>query len=151
MPGFLKRVCRDFENVEALESIFFAHVMSHLEYASDVWSPYYQKHSDDIEILGSEELLYALRRSVRKHSSLRLTSYESLCSWIGIDKLSRTRFNLGAMFVYDALTGRLYSPGLASKFDFEVNVPNNSLKETSFQLLTRHRSNYGLFEPVKDI
>lgn len=36
--GFVKRMCRDFRNLEALTSVFFAHVRSHLEYALTAWS-----------------------------------------------------------------------------------------------------------------
>lgn len=31
MLGFMKRICRDFKNVDALKSIYFAHVRSRLE------------------------------------------------------------------------------------------------------------------------
>lgn len=149
MLGFLKRVCRDFRNVEALKSVFFAHVRSHLEYASVVWSPYYQKHSDELESVQKNFLLYALRRTMKRDSDFRLPSYESRCSSIGMERLSRRRFSLGAMFVYDVLTGRVDSPDLASKF--EINAPIRSLRETSFMVLARHRSNYGLFEPVNNL
>lgn len=62
MLGFIKRICRDFRNVKALKSIFFAHVRSHLEYASVVWSPYYQVHNDSIESIQKKFLMYALRQ-----------------------------------------------------------------------------------------
>ena len=39
MLGFVKRMCRNFNNVDTLKSLYFAYVRSQLEYASVVWSP----------------------------------------------------------------------------------------------------------------
>lgn len=149
MLGFVKRVCRDFRNVEALKSVFFAHVRSHLEYASVVWSPYYQKYDDKLESIQKNFLIYALRRTVRRDADYRLPSYASRCESIGIESLSRRRINLGAKFVFDVLTGRVDSADLASRF--QVNDPTRALRNTSFLILARHRSNYGLYEPVNNL
>lgn len=149
MLGFVKRVCRDFRNVEALKSLYFAYVRSHLEYASLVWSPYYQSHIDSIESIQKDFLIYALRRTVRRGQDYRLPSYVSRCESIGLESLSRRRFNLAALFVYDILTGRVDSPELLDKF--KVNVPTRNFRNSRYLVLARHRSNYGLFEPVNNL
>lgn len=51
MLVFVKRICSEFRSVVALKSIYFVHVRTHLEYASDVWAPYYQRHNDKIEYI----------------------------------------------------------------------------------------------------
>lgn len=86
---------------------------------------------------------------MRRDAQYRLPSYTSRCDLIGIESLLRRRINLGAMFVFDVLTGRLDSPNLASKF--QINVPTRTLRNDSFLVLARHRSNYGLFEPVNNL
>ena len=122
---------------------------SHLEYASVVWSPYYQNHVDAIESIQKDFLIYALRRSVRRGTDYRLPSYVSRCESIGLESLSRRRFNLAAVFVFDVLYGRMDCPELLAKF--RVNVPARDLRGAGYLVLARHRSNYGLFEPVNNL
>lgn len=49
MLGFVFRVCKDFRSVSALKVVYFAHVRSHLEYCSQVWSPSKLFHIADLE------------------------------------------------------------------------------------------------------
>lgn len=149
MLGFMKRICNDFRNVAALKSIYFAHVRAHLEYASVVWSPYYQNYSDKIESIQKKFLIYALRRTVRRDESFRLPSYESRCESIKIESLSRRRFNLAAMFVFDILNGRVDSPSLRSKL--RINIPARALRNNEYLVIESHRVNYGLYEPINHI
>lgn len=146
MLGFLKTICKDFKSVEALKSVFFAHVRSRLEYASNVWSPYYQKDSDAIESIQKKCLIYALRRSVRRDENYRLSSYSSRCRSVGIESISRRRINLSVMFAFDVLSSRIDSPDVISKF--VVNAVDRPLRNVRYFTLDAHRSNYGIFEPV---
>ena len=149
MLGFLKRICKDFRNVEALKSVFFAHVRSHLEYASTVWSPYYQTHDDKIESIQKKFLIYALRRTVRRDSNYRLPPYAYRCDLVKIESLSRRRLNLCALFVFDILRGRVKAPGLSTML--RVNEPPRPLRDEDYFLLDHHKTNYGLFEPVTNM
>lgn len=49
MLGFMMRICKQFTNVQALKSVYFAHVRCYLEYASIVWHPYHLVHINKIE------------------------------------------------------------------------------------------------------
>lgn len=73
----------------------------------------------------------------------------SRCELVGIESLSRRRFNLSAMFVFDVLSGRVNCPQLLSKF--RVNEPLRTLRNADYLTLQRHRVNYGLFEPVNNM
>lgn len=137
MLGFMKRICKDFNIAKALKSIFFAHVRSHLEYASVVWFPFHQKHSDKIESIQKKFLIYALRRSVRRDDMYRLPSYVSRCESIGIE-----------MFVFDVLSRRINAPCLHSKF--RLNEPVRLLRNVNYLTLDNYRVNYGLFEPINN-
>lgn len=149
MLGFVKRICRDFRNIDALKSVYFAHVRSYLEYASVVWSPYYQDHSDRIESIQKKFLMYALRHTVRRDANHRLPPYISRCKSIGMETLFRRRLNLSAMFVFDVLRERINSPSLSLKI--RLNEPERSLRSVDYLLLDRHRTNYGLFEPITNV
>ena len=50
MLGFVMRICKEFKDIQALKSIYFAHVRSFLEYVSVVWHPY---HDTQIDRIGS--------------------------------------------------------------------------------------------------
>lgn len=140
MPRFSER---------ALKSVYFAHVRSYLEYGSDVWSPYYQLHSDRIESIQKKFLMYALRHTVRRDDNHRLPTYVDRCKSIGFESLLRRRLNLSALFVFDSLRGRVDAPTLASKL--RRNESLRSLRNDSFWSLAGHRTNYGQFEPVNDM
>lgn len=49
MLGFVIRNSRDFRNIDAIKSLYFAYVRSVLEYGSVVWSPIYSVHIDRLE------------------------------------------------------------------------------------------------------
>ena len=61
MFGFIKRNCRDFCDLLTLKSLYVAFVRSTLEYACQVWSPFNKFHSDRIESVQKQFVLYALR------------------------------------------------------------------------------------------
>ena len=49
MLGFVFWICSDFDDVHLMEILYFAHVCSHLEYASFVWYPNYIVYIERIE------------------------------------------------------------------------------------------------------
>ncbi|KAJ3640988.1 hypothetical protein Zmor_027519 [Zophobas morio] len=60
--GFLMRVSRFFDNPQLIKSLYFAFIVSKLEYASVVWSPYYLRH---------ELILERVQRRFMKFLSLK--------------------------------------------------------------------------------
>ena len=53
------------------------------------------------------------------------------------------------MFAFNVLRGRMNSPCLSLKL--RLNEPVRLLRREDFLLLDRHRTNYGLFEPVTNV
>lgn len=62
MLGFVKRICKQFTNIQALKSIYFAYVRSYLEYASVVWHPYQLIHISRIESIQKKFLNVRLKK-----------------------------------------------------------------------------------------
>jgi len=149
MLGFMKRVCYEFRNVQALKSIFFAHVRSHLEYAATVWFPYSSTFRAKIESVQKQFLIYALRRSVRRDSNYRLPPYLSRCASIGIETLARRRINQCVFFVYDLLNGHIDSSELMDLFVISPSARN--LRYANFLRVIRYRTNYGYYEPINNM
>lgn len=49
MLGYLIRTCRDFRNVNAIKTVYYAYVRSHLEYCSQIWNPSQSNHTQLLE------------------------------------------------------------------------------------------------------
>lgn len=149
MLGFVKRICRQFTDVRALKSVYFAHVRSHLEYASVVWHPHQFTLIDRIESIQRKFLIYALRRSVQRDQNYRLPPYLQRCKSIGIEPLWRRRIYLNVMFVFDLLRHRINAPELMSRV--QLKVPSRALRDSDFFVVNYHRTDYGQHEPVNSI
>lgn len=149
MLGFVKRICKEFTNMQALKSVYFTLVRSCLEYASVVWHPYQLVHMNKIESIQKKFLMYALRRTVRRDRNYRLPSYLDRCASINIEPLWRRRINLNILFVYDLLSGRIKSPALLSLVRF--NNPVRTFRRTELLVVDFHRTDYGQHEPMNNI
>lgn len=149
MLGFVKRICKQFTNIHALKSVYFAHVRSYLEYASVVWHPHQFIHISRIESIQKKFLMYALRRTVHRDHNYRLPNYLERCASIEIEPLWRRRINLNVMYVFDLLRGRINSPNLASKIRF--NNPVREFRVNEFLVVDFHRTDYGQHEPMNSI
>ena len=76
--GFLFRVTKNFRNIHCLKALYCAIVRSILEYASLVWSPYYQNGISRLESVQKKFFRFALR-NLPWNNPVYLTPYESLC------------------------------------------------------------------------
>lgn len=144
MLGFVKRICYNFNNIDCLKSIFFAHVRSHLEFACVVWSPDYDVHVTRIESIQKQFVLFALRRSVQRHNYV-LPSYSFRCNILKIRSLSVRRDDISIMFVFDILTNKINSPDTLGKLN--LLVPNRSLRSSVMFRIPFCRTNYSRSEP----
>lgn len=148
MLGFIKRICCKFVDPYTLVSIYNAHVRSHLEYASIVWYPNYVTHVGKLESIQKRFIRYALRR-LQWRDPIVLPPYENRCRLLNIETLSRRREIAGASFIFDLLSGRINSPALLGKINF--NAPVRSLRNHQFLNPDFHRTNYGQSEPVTNL
>ena len=150
MLGFLKRICYDFHNVRALTSVYNAHVRSHLEYASVLWNPSYDVHSDKIESVQKQYVIYALRRTIRRDSDYKLPPYSDRCSSLDLETLARRRTNSCIFFVFDLLTKYIDSPQLYDILQSIRNVPSHTYNFRVMDIFRNvfHRTNYGSSEPI---
>jgi hypothetical protein len=147
--GFMKRICRQFDDPYCLKSIYCALIRSVLEYGSTVWSPGYAVHADRIESIQKKFLLYALRHLGWRGNTFVLPPYEDRCRLIALQTLSNRRTLSALMFTFDILTNRKNAPDLLSMFDF--NIPPRSLRVSNFFRVSQHRTNYGLFSPISNL
>lgn len=145
MLGFVKRICVDFTNLAALRSIYCAHVRSHLEFASVVWSPHYRSYCDRIESIQKKFIIYALRNLVVRNN-FALPPYLERCVRLNLETLERRRVNASIFLMFDLLMGFIDAPNLLSLVDFYA--PRRRLRETSLLRPCYHRTDYGRNEPM---
>lgn len=120
MLGFVKRVCRDFTSNKALTSVYIAHVRSHLEYASIVWNPNQITHSNRIESVQKQFILFALRRQYPRRNYDALPSYTFRCDILTLPVLSVRRNLSYVLFIYDILSGKVDACDIISELNFFI-------------------------------
>ncbi len=92
-----------------------------LEYGSVVWNPNYQIHSDKLESVQKQFLLFALAH-FRWDSRVSLPSYTSRLKLINLPTLSSRREMLGIIFLMKILNGTVCSSFLLSEIKFNIPI-----------------------------
>ena len=148
MLGFIKRCCREFSDPYVLKSLYCAFVRSQLEYASVVWNPYYDEHSNSVESVQKRFVLYALRK-LGWTEGFQLPPYMHRCQLINLESLKHRREIASVLFIFDLLSNRIDAPNLLSLIDF--SVPSRRLRNPCFLRMGLHRTNYGKYDPLKNM
>lgn len=148
MLGFIKRNCKDFHDPLTLKALYVAFVRSILEYASPVWSPFYGCHSERIESVQKQFILYALRRLPHDRvNQYFLPPYQDRCNLLGLQRLNHRRDVASVIFVHDTLNSRVDCADLLSRFNISVAARCLRRRE-HFLHIGPIPSNHGLSEPV---
>lgn len=145
MLGFIKRMCSNMDCPYALKSLYCAFVRSKLEYAAIVWQPHYRIHSNRIESIQKQFVLYALRK-LGWTDRFALPPYLDRLQLINLESLARRRFNSSVFFVFDLLHGFANAPNLKSLLRHYNSTRN--LRSAYILRPEIRRTNYGLYEPI---
>jgi len=143
MLGFLFRTCKYFRNYDALKSIYFSLVRSHVEFSSIVWSPQYNVHSERIEKVQRKFTRVVYRKLFNTNQDL---SYDERCRLLQVQPLHARRSISSACFMFDLLLGQIDSSNLLSKLNFTTN--NLNIRNRKFIQPRFHRTNYGCHNPL---
>ena len=111
MLGFIRRTLKDFHDVHVYKILYNAHVRSHLDYCSSVWSPKAKTMVTKLE--GVQ------KRFVRQlcfHTKIRYesTDYVKLCSYFRLSTLESRRRKTDVLFFHKILHSRINCPYLLS-------------------------------------
>jgi hypothetical protein len=90
MLGFIRRMLFEFRDPYTLRSLYTSLVRPKLEYASCVWSPFYDVHVDKVERVQRRFLRYALR-NLGWTDIYDLPPYEHRCALLRLDTLVKRR------------------------------------------------------------
>jgi hypothetical protein len=120
MLGFIRRLSFEFRDPYTLRSLYTSLVRPKLEYASCVWSPFYEVLMDKVELEQRRFIRYALR-SLGWTDIYDLPQYEHRCALMRLDTLVKRHCIACILFIFDILSGRMSSPNFLSALD--LNTP----------------------------
>ena len=144
MLGFVKRWSKDFPDPYTLKTLFTALVRPNLEYASQVWSPFYRVHINRIESIQRNFLRYALR-NLPWADPLVLPSYINRLKLINLSSLEKRREMADLIFLIEIINNNVLSKYISDKIHI---IGDSSLRSPNLFTTFPHRTNYGMFEPV---
>lgn len=144
--GFIKRRANEFKNIWVTTSLYCALVRPILEYACIIWSPSFGSHSERIESIQRQFLLYALRDMYNPREYCNLPPYEYRLSLLNLMPLSSRRSVLGSCFTFDVINGAIDSEFISSLISF--NNPIRRSRHTRLLTEYQHHTTYANNEPI---
>lgn len=145
MLGFIKRWSKEFNSSLVSRHLYMTFVRPILEYACQVWTPFYQNHIDRIEAVQKRFVRFTLS-NLPWHNPLILPPYESRLNLVNLDSLYRRREVADLVFLHGLINLTIISPVLFDKIQFTNNVytfRNNRI----FDIPSRS-TNYGMHEGI---
>ena len=125
--GFIMRTCRSFDNVRAMKTLYFAFVVSRLEYASIIWYPIYQTHSQRIERIQRRFLKFLSYKEDGTYPEINI-DYGILLDRHGFVSLRDRRVKCSGLFAVNLINYKIDCADLLAKINFYV--PRQSSRST---------------------
>lgn len=136
MLGFIKRCTVDFNNIAAFKWLYCALVRPYLEYASCVWSPYYNVHKNALE---------RVQHKFLKHAAYKMHlidyTYEEILSELNMTTILTRHHKRDLITLFNILHDISSAPVLLSKIN--LHVPSRTTRSISSFSIPLHRTNYG--------
>jgi len=146
MLGFLKRFSGNFKDPYTLKLLFMSLVRPHLEYASQVWNPFYNIHSTRIECIQKKFLRFCFRK-FNWSDPWRLPSYTNRLKLIKLPSLQDRRIIADIKFISQINNGNIKSKFIKNKITTHLNI-NSRIRFPNPFTVDFHRRNYGANEPI---
>ncbi|XP_075167903.1 uncharacterized protein LOC142240069 [Haematobia irritans] len=143
--GFMKRWSKEFRDYSVTKILYTTLVRSHLEYGSIIWDPYYTIHSDKIESVQKQFLLFCLRH--RGWDPQSLPSYEFRLNLIKLPSLSSRRTMLNICYIMNIIQGEIESEFLLNRLAF--NIPIRPTRNFEPLKILYHRTNFANNDPFR--
>lgn len=143
--GFIIRSCHEFSDVGCLKLLYYSFVRSQLEYASVVWSPFYNRYKQEIERVQRRFLKYMSYRQdgvypIRGFPNSRMLDRFAMVS------LESRRIVSALSFLLKMMRGLIDCDQLRS--ELPINAPTRSLRFHRYFVLPAARTNVMLKSPL---
>lgn len=143
MLGFLKRSCREFDNILTLIHLFCTLVRPLLEYCCVVWSPFYSTHINRIESVQNKFIKFIL---FKLGLNPRNYSYPERLELVGLRSLADRRRQYSVLFGFRLLRGFIDCSDLLQHL--RLNTPSHTTRSFECLNISFHRTNYGKNSPL---
>ena len=142
--GLVKRFAKDFADLDVARTLYCSLVRPIAEYASPVWSPFYESHIARLESVQKQFVLFALGRQ-RLPNSFALPPYADRLAYLKLDSLRDRRGMACTGFIFDLLMGRITCKQLRDRV---VINDNRQGRWSKYLREEYHRTEYGRQEPL---
>jgi len=115
--GFVMRISGCFKRAKTFKILYCTFVRSHLEYASQVWNPYYNKYIDRLERVQKRFIRFLCFRLNINYSS---HDYLNLCKRFHIQPLVNRRRLADCTYLMKIVSNEIDCPNLLQKLHFRV-------------------------------
>lgn len=146
--GFIKRWSKEFSDPYVTKQLFTTLVRPILEYGSVIWDPQYSVHSNKIESVQIQFLLFCLR-GLGWDPRIRLPSYVNRLALIKLPTLRSRRKMLNALFLLKLINGSVNSQFLLGKVN--LNVPVRLSRHYSILNIKYYTTNFAQFDPFRRV
>lgn len=142
--GCIKRFARGF-TLQSKKNLFFSLVLSKIEYACQIWSPYYAGQMKMIESIQGNFSIWALELQ-RDPITFKYPSYDIRLEVLNMKKVSRRHTESAILCMYDLLTRNLDAPIIYNKIVFNQNPRN--LRQTDLIQIDTYFSRFATMQPL---
>lgn len=143
--GYIKRWAKEFNDPYITKTLFTSLVRPILEYGSVIWDPIYESHSNAIESVQKQFLLFCLRGL--QFNPLNLPSYSARLALIKLPTLKSRRTMLNVSFLLNVINGDICCGFLINEIIF--NIPRRPSRNFIPLMVTFFRSNYADADPIR--
>ena len=145
MLGFIKRWSKEFNCPFVSRHLYITFVRPILEYACQVWSPFYQIHIDRIEAVQKRFVRFALS-NLPWHNPLILPPYQSRLNLVNLESLVKRREVADLVFLHGLIKLTIISSKLYDKVQFTNN--NRIFRNNRIFDIPSRTTNYGIHESI---
>lgn len=143
--GFVIRTCREFNDTTLLKRLYFAFVMSKLEYGSIIWCPIYSCHSLNLERIQRRFFKFVWFKKYGTYPE-RGADLGQISSMLHMDPLCERREFHSATFLVKLLRNKIDCSYLLSKIP--INVPRPAARQSLNFLPPAARTNIMARAPI---
>ena len=123
MLHLVKRLCKNKFDLDNAKLLYFALVRSNLEFASAIWSPRNITHTNFIESVQRQAVIYLHEDyKTRAENNYVLPSYSIRCAELDLVSLQRRRINMAILFIHKLITGRYNTNSIRSQMSLNTGV-----------------------------
>lgn len=126
MLGFICRIMHRFSNQNTYQLLYFTYVRPLLEYGSQIWNPYYQTHTEALELVQRKfTRMYAFKFGIERGTYITRLNAMKLMS------LANRRLLMDELFLYKLINRKIEST-LIDSLNFHVPSRDTRTRNTFY-------------------